>query len=70
MIAQYHRSADVVYASCGSANIGGVLEINSAGFATSQVFDAREIETLNAAFRDALARHASLLDRRQAMGRV
>lgn len=70
MIAQYHRNADVIHAGSGSANIGGVLEINSAGFATSHVFDAREIETLNAAFRVALARHASLLDRREAMGRV
>jgi aminoglycoside phosphotransferase family enzyme/gluconate kinase len=70
MIAQYHRSADVIHAGSGSANIGGVLEINSAGFATSHVFDGQEIETLTAAFRDALARHASLLDRREASGRV
>ncbi|MGX8012423.1 bifunctional aminoglycoside phosphotransferase/ATP-binding protein [Mesorhizobium sp. ORM8.1] len=70
MIAQYHRSADVIHAGGGSANIGGVLEINSAGFATSHVFDGKEIEELNAAFRDALARHAGLLDRREATGRV
>lgn len=70
MIAQYHRNADVVHAGSRTANIGGVLEINSAGFATSHVFDREEIETLNAAFRDALARHASLLDRREAAGRV
>ncbi|WP_027169449.1 bifunctional aminoglycoside phosphotransferase/ATP-binding protein [Mesorhizobium sp. WSM3224] len=70
MIAQYHRSAEVIHAGSGSANIGGVLEINSAGFATSHVFDGKEIETFNAAFRDALARHAGLLDRREAAGRV
>ncbi|OHV66019.1 aminoglycoside phosphotransferase [Mesorhizobium sp. LCM 4577] len=70
MIAQYHRGADVIHAGGGSANIGGVLEINSAGFATSHVFDGKEIETLDATFRAALARHAGLLDRREAAGRV
>ncbi|TIP21193.1 AAA family ATPase, partial [Mesorhizobium sp.] len=70
MIAQYHRGVDVIHAAGGSANIGGVLEINSAGFATSHVFDETEIEALNAAFRAALARHAGLLDRREAAGRV
>ncbi|WP_246672119.1 bifunctional aminoglycoside phosphotransferase/ATP-binding protein [Mesorhizobium sp. B2-4-16] len=70
MIAQYHRSADVIHAGGGSANIGGVLKINSAGFATSHVFDGKEIEKLNAAFRAALASHAGLLDRRAAAGRV
>jgi len=47
-----------------------VLEINSAGFATSHVFNGKEIETLDAALRAALARHAALLDRREATGRV
>jgi aminoglycoside phosphotransferase family enzyme/predicted kinase len=70
MIAHYHRGAEVIHAASGSANIGGVLEINAAGFATSHVFDGKEIETLAAAFRAALARHASLLDRREAAGRV
>ena len=70
MIARYHRSAEEIHAGSGSANIGGVLDINSAGFATSHVFDGREIESLNDAFRAALARHASLLDRREATGRV
>ncbi|WP_192248613.1 bifunctional aminoglycoside phosphotransferase/ATP-binding protein [Mesorhizobium silamurunense] len=70
MIAQYHRNAEVIHAGSGSANIGGVLEINSAGFATSHVFVRDEIETLNDAFRAALARHAGLLDRREASGRV
>jgi len=70
MIAQYHRNAEVIHAGSGSGNIGGVLEINSAGFATSHVFDGKEIETLNAAFRAALARHTGLLDRREAAGRV
>src|SRR6266571_4871506 len=38
MIARYHRSAEEIHAGSGSANIGGVLDINSAGFATSHVF--------------------------------
>ncbi|TIU37493.1 MAG: aminoglycoside phosphotransferase, partial [Mesorhizobium sp.] len=29
MIAHYHRGAEVIHAGSGSANIGGVLEINS-----------------------------------------
>ncbi|CDX20679.1 conserved hypothetical protein [Mesorhizobium sp. ORS 3324] len=70
MIAQYHRTAEEIHSGSGSSNIGGVLEINSAGFATSHVFDRSEIEALSAAFRAALARHASLLDRREAAGRV
>lgn len=70
MIAQYHRGADVVHAGSGSANISGVLDINSAGFATSHVFDGKETAALDAALRDALARHAGLLDRREATGRV
>ncbi|MDG4881864.1 bifunctional aminoglycoside phosphotransferase/ATP-binding protein [Mesorhizobium sp. WSM4884] len=70
MIARYHRSAEEIHAGSGSANIGGVLDINSAGFATSHVFDGREIETLDAAFRTALARHAGLLDRRETAGRI
>ncbi|TIO73985.1 MAG: aminoglycoside phosphotransferase [Mesorhizobium sp.] len=70
MVAQYHRGAEEMHAGSGSANIGGVLEINSAGFATSHVFDRGETETLDAAFRAALARHAGLLDRREASGRV
>ncbi|MDX8449429.1 AAA family ATPase [Mesorhizobium captivum] len=70
VIAQYHRNADVVHAGSGSANIDRVLEINSAGFATSHVFDRGETETLDAAFRAALARHGSLLNRREASGRV
>ncbi|MGX7876789.1 bifunctional aminoglycoside phosphotransferase/ATP-binding protein [Mesorhizobium sp. ORM6] len=70
MIAQFHRNAEVIHAGSGSGNIGGVLEINSAGFATSHVFNGKEIETLNAAFRATLARHAGLLDRREAAGRV
>ncbi|QKC99037.1 bifunctional aminoglycoside phosphotransferase/ATP-binding protein [Mesorhizobium sp. NZP2298] len=70
MIVQYHRNSEVIHAGSGSGNIGGVLEINSAGFATSHVFDGKEIETLNAAFRATLARHAGLLDQREAAGRV
>lgn len=70
MIARYHRNTEVIHVGSGSANIDGVLEINAAGFATSHVFGRDEIETLNDAFRAALACHASLLDWREAAGRV
>ena len=70
MIAHYHRGAEEIHAGSGSMNIGGVLDINSGGFATSHVFNPGEIEMLDEAFRTALACHAGLLDRREAAGRV
>jgi aminoglycoside phosphotransferase family enzyme/predicted kinase len=70
MIARFHRDAPVVHAGGGAANLAGVLDINRAGFATSRVFAEAEVEAFDAAFRKALARHAALLDRREAAGRV
>jgi uncharacterized protein len=70
MIALFHRTAPVVHADGGAANMEGVLDINEAGFATSHVFGSAELETFNAAFRRALARHANLLDRREKAGKV
>lgn len=70
MIVDFHRGAPPVHAGRGAANMAGVLDINAAGFATSQVFEAGEIATFDAAFRAALERHAALLDRRAAAGRI
>lgn len=70
MIVRFHRSAPVIHATGGAANLAGVLDINKAGFATSHVFDGREIAALDASFRRALARHAALLDQREAAGKV
>ncbi len=70
MIVRFHRSAPVVHAGGGAANIAGVLDINKAGFATSQVFNDSEVAALDNSFRAALTRHAGLLDRREAVGKV
>ncbi len=70
MIVRYHRGAPEIHNGSGCSNLGGVLDINEAGFATSHVFENAEVGTLNAAFRTALARHCGLLDRREAAGKV
>ncbi|ESY75304.1 aminoglycoside phosphotransferase [Mesorhizobium sp. LNHC252B00] len=70
MIVSYHRTAPTIHDGSGSSNLSGVLDINEAGFATSHVFTKVEIETFAEAFRTALARHAGLLDRREAAGKI
>jgi len=71
MIARFHRTAPVLHTNGGgAANLAAVLDINKAGFATSHVFDAGEVEAFDGLFRKALARHAALLDRREAAGKV
>ena len=70
VILSFHRGAPVAHSGGGAANIPGVLDINRAGFATSHVFADSEVEAFDASFRVALARHAFLLDRREAAGKV
>jgi aminoglycoside phosphotransferase family enzyme/predicted kinase len=70
MIAHFHRTAPIVHSGSGMANMAGVLDINDAGFQTSHVFDGAAVESFSKAFRNALAHHASLLDRREAAGKV
>ncbi|MCZ4093765.1 bifunctional aminoglycoside phosphotransferase/ATP-binding protein [Sinorhizobium psoraleae] len=70
MIARFHRAAPVVHEGRGAANIGAVLRINAAGFATSKVFQPDELAAFNLAFERELARHAASLDRREAAGKV
>ncbi|RST88079.1 aminoglycoside phosphotransferase [Aquibium carbonis] len=70
MIVRFHRAAPTVHAGAGADNIAGVLDINEAAFAASGVFGTEAVATLNRAFREALARHAALLDRREAAGKV
>ncbi len=69
-IAEFHREAPIVHAGSGAENMAGVLDINDAGFATSDIFDELELASFSAAFRQALARHADLLDRRERAGKV
>ncbi|MEX5727106.1 aminoglycoside phosphotransferase family enzyme/predicted kinase [Rhodovulum iodosum] len=68
-IAAYHDRAPV-RGGGGAANMAGVLDINAAGFATSRVFSRGEVAALGTRFRRALARHAGLLNRRAAQGRI
>ena len=70
MIARYHRGAPVVHRGSGSANIGAVLAINRAGFATSRVFDETAVATVSQLFEEALKENGSLLDAREASGKV
>lgn len=70
MIARFHRGAPTIHQGSGSANIAGVLRINAAGFATSRVFGAHELEDFNRAFEKRLTAHASLLDAREVAGKV
>ena len=70
MIAHFHRQVPVVHAAGGAANLAGVLDINRAGFATSHVFSAAEVEALDAAFRTALRRHGEMLNQRESAGKV
>ena len=50
--------------------MSAVLDINEAGFAASSIFAEAKPTPFNAAFRATLARYASLLDRREAAGKV
>jgi len=70
MIVNFHRGAPPVHIVGGAANMAGVLDINAAGFATSQVFDSGEIARFDAAFRASLERHAALLDSRAVAGKI
>jgi len=70
MIARFHRSTSIVHENGGTANLSSVLDINRAGFATSHVFGADEVAAFDKSFREVLAHHAALLDRREIAGRV
>jgi uncharacterized protein len=69
-IARFHRDAPVVHRSSGFSNIAKVLEINSAGFATSNVFSAGEIADLNRRFDARMHTLRERLDAREAQGRI
>jgi aminoglycoside phosphotransferase family enzyme/predicted kinase len=69
-IAAFHRDAPIVRGSGGAANMAAVLDINEAGFATSDVFSSAELKRFAAAFRRALSHHAALMDSRERAGMV
>ena len=70
MIAQFHDVAPIKRIGSGAFNMEAVLDINRAGFSTSQVFEKAEVDAIDQAFRTTLARHAALLDRREKAGKV
>jgi aminoglycoside phosphotransferase family enzyme/predicted kinase len=70
MIVRSHQAAPVVHAGGGADNVAAVLDINEAAFASSHLFGEAETASLADAFRQALARHAPLLDARERAGKV
>ncbi|MGC9370880.1 MAG: AAA family ATPase [Paracoccaceae bacterium] len=68
-IADFHARAPVMPGG-GFDNMSAVLDINAAGFRTSDVFSPDEIAVLDRACRDRLARHAAELDQRAEQGMI
>ena len=69
-IVSFHRQAPVIRGRSGTAYVQAVLKINEAGFATSHVFKPAEVADLTASFNERLATLATLLDKREAVGKV
>ncbi len=69
-IIDFHNLARIVHDGTGSANLNAVLDINEAGFATSDVFSEAELEAFNRRFRAKLSKHVALFDRREREGYV
>lgn len=69
-IADFHRIAEVLHTGGGRANLATVLDINHAAFSAVPLFSADETNHLNTLFRQALLRHASLLDDRERDGMI
>lgn len=68
-IADFHDQAAVMPGG-GFENMNAVLDINAAGFATSDVFSPEEIAALGGACRERLSRHGEELDQRAAGGKI
>ena len=69
-VARFHGEAAVDGGERGAAIMAGVLGINERALATTKLFEPGAVEAFNRSFRAAQARHAALLDRRQAKGCV
>lgn len=69
-IAGFHAAASTVHSAGGAGNMSSVLDINEAGFATSDVFTKSELKLFNKRFRVALDGVAALLDAREREGRI
>ena len=69
-IARFHRSAPVVSSKTGSQNISAVLDINEAGFRTSNVFTSEQVAQICDLFRLRLDTHRDVMDRRAEAGKI
>lgn len=69
-IAARHAAAPVAGDPAGAARVARVLAVNEAGFATSHVLPAPDVDRLSAQFRHKLDGHAARLDDRARGGRV
>lgn len=69
MISRFHARAPI-HLCQGSSIMANVLSINERAFATSNVFAPEAVAALTGAFREALGRHAELLDARGQAGKV
>ena len=70
VIAASHESAEVASVFGGAEAFGRVLALNEAALRASPPVTPERIEALGARLRDALARHADLLDQRRVRGCV
>ncbi|OWV99846.1 bifunctional aminoglycoside phosphotransferase/ATP-binding protein [Rhizobium sp. R693] len=69
-IARYHRGAKPDDTVSGRRAVSSVLEINEAGFATSNVFSREEVLGLTSSFYQSLAGLADLLEQRGQQGKI
>ena len=69
-IAALHAQAEVSGDPRGAARMARVLDVNAAAFVDSGLLTAEAAAAVDRQFRDALDRHAALLDRRASEGRV
>lgn len=70
VLAAFHDAAEVHHDRGGAAAMGEVLAMNEVGLRASGLISAARAEALTARFRVILNRHAGLLDRRRAAGKV
>lgn len=70
MIVEFHSAAAIVSAESGAENMRSVIDINAAGFRTSQVFTPVEQANISKSLRERLAKHAAILDRRSRDGKI
>lgn len=69
-VADFHGTAAVSGDLQGAARMGRVLAVNERAFANADILLRGEVEPVIAGCREALARHAALLDQRAREGRV